>query len=60
MIFFHTEFKSKKKNFFFFLGGGGDGGLGRVCVCVGGGGSWMERRTGPNQFAPSTSLKFGE
>ena len=34
------------------VGGGGlseDGGRGR----------WMDRQTGPNQFAPSTSSKFG-
>ena len=48
VIFFHKESKSKKKNFFFFWrGGGGEAGWGR--------GRWMDRRTGPNQFAPSTS-----
>ena len=36
--------------------GGGGGGRG-VCVC--GGGRWMDRRTGLNQFAPSTSSKLG-
>ena len=25
----------------------------------GGAGKWMDSRTGPNQFAPSTSLKLG-
>ena len=34
----------------------GEGGAGLV---GGGGGRWMDRRTGPNQFAPSTSLKLG-
>ena len=57
MIFFYKESKSKKgkKNtfsyFFFFGGGRGAGGGGR--------GRWMNRRTGPNQFAPSTSSKLG-
>ena len=48
MIFF-----TKNPNFnFFFWGGGrrGGGGLG---------GRWMDIRTGPNQFAPSTSSKLG-
>ena len=35
-----------KKSDFFFLGGGG-------------GGKWMDRQTGPKQFAPSTSSKLG-
>ena len=54
-IFFRKEskFKERKKIIFFF------------CVCVGGGGNWdgwrgrwMDRRTSPNQFAPSTSSKL--
>ena len=47
---FHKESKSKKN---FFGGGGWMGG--------GGGwrGRWMDRRTGPNQFASSTSSKLG-
>ena len=28
-------------------------------VGVGGGGRWMDRQTGPNQFAPSISSKLG-
>ena len=54
--FFHKESKStkKKKFFFFFLGGGGGGG-----GEGGRGGRCMDRRTGPNQFAPSTSSKLG-
>ena len=52
MNFFQTESKSKKKT----LGGGGDGG--HVGKGVGGG-RWMDRQTGPNQFAPSTSSKLG-
>ena len=49
--FFHKE--SKSKIFFFFWGGGGG-------VVLGGGwGGWMDSRTGPNQFAPSTSSKLG-
>ena len=54
MNFFHKESKSKNK-----IGGGG-GGWGRG-EGEGGGwgrGRWMDRRTGPNQFAPSTSSKF--
>ena len=43
VIFFHKESKSKKK----FRGVGGEAVWGR--------GRWMDRRTGPNQFAPSTS-----
>ena len=35
-------------------GGGGGGGMG-----YGGRGRWMDKRTGPNQFAPSTSSKLG-
>ena len=46
-FFFHKESKSKKKLFFFGGGGGFEAGWGR--------GRWMDRRTGPNQFAPSTS-----
>ena len=48
MNFFHTE--SKHKFIFFVLGRGGGGGGGRM-----GGGRWMDRRTGPNQMALSTS-----
>ena len=48
--FFHTDSKSKKK---FFLGGGGGGSGG------GSGDRLMDRLTGQNQFAPSTSSKFG-
>ena len=44
MIFF-----TKNPNLFFFWVGGGLGG-GRD-----GGGRWMDNRTGPNHFAPSTS-----
>ena len=50
---FHRESKS----IFFFVGGGGGGGwrdgLGERR------GRWMDRRTGPIQFAPSTSSKLG-
>ena len=56
--FFHKESKSKKKKFFFGGGGGGVGVLGGVCGGLGRG-RWMVRRTGPIQFAPSTSLKLG-
>ena len=52
MNFFHKESKSKKKFFFFFFLGGGGGG-GRA------GGRWMDRRTGPHLFAPSTFSKLG-
>ena len=39
----------------FFLGGGGG-----VGMWVGGGrGRWMDRQTGSNKFAPSTSSKLG-
>ena len=51
MNFFHKESKSKKKN---LGGGGGEGVRGD-----GGRGRWMDRRTSPNQFAPSTSSKLG-
>ena len=52
--FFNKESKTylrKKKKIFF-------------CVCEWGGGGgkrgrWIDRRTGPNQFAPSTSSKLG-
>ena len=47
--FFYKDSKSKEKN----CGGGewsGGGGRGR----------WTDRRTGPNQFSPSTSSKLGE
>ena len=50
MIFFHKTSKSKKK-ILFFLGGGGGGGGGGVV----GRGSWIDRGTVPNQFAPSTA-----
>ena len=49
VFFFYKESKSnlkKKYVFFFFLGGGG-------------GVRWTDRRTGPNRFVPSTSLKLG-
>ena len=62
MNFFHKESKSKKINKNFFLGGGrGDrlGDWGGGGVGVGWGGTWMDSRTGPNQFAPSTSSKLG-
>ena len=45
MIFFHKESKSS--------GGGAVGWRG------GGGGRWMDSRTGLTQFAPSTSSKLG-
>ena len=54
--FFFTKNPNLKKKHF-FLGGAGvgvGGGLG-----VGVGGRWMDSRTGPNQFAPSTSSKLG-
>ena len=41
----------------FFLGGGGGVGLGRSVGLWGD--RWMDRRTSPNQFAPSTSSKLG-
>ena len=52
MIFFHIESKSKIK-LFFWRGGvwRGEG--------AGVGVRWMDGRTGPNQFAPSTSSKLG-
>ena len=46
--FFFTKTQNLKKIFFW-----GGGGLGGGCI-------WMDRRTGPNQFAPSISLKLGE
>ena len=46
--FFYKESKSEKK--IFFLEGGGGGG---------GGWRWLDRQTGLNQFAPSTSLQLG-
>ena len=63
VFFFYKESKSKK-NFFFFGGGGGvEGGLARVNEFFSTKnpnlkkknwrGRWMDRRTGPNQFAPS-------
>ena len=48
MNFFYYESKLKKIFFFFFGGGGG-----------GRGDRWMDRRTSPNQFAPSTVSKLG-
>ena len=50
MIFFikkDPNLKKKKKIFFFFFFFGG------------GGGRWTDTQTGPNQYAPSTSLKLG-
>ena len=47
--FIHKNSKTKKKK---NLGGGGGWGLA-------GGGRWVDRRTGPNQFAPSTFSKLG-
>ena len=46
----------------FFLGGRGE--VARVSEFFfgggwGGWGRWTDRQTGPNQFAPSTSLKLG-
>ena len=50
--FFFTKNPNPKNIFFsvflFFRGGGVLGGWGR----------WMDSRTGPNQFAPSTSSKL--
>ena len=46
VILFFTKNPNLKKNIF-FLGGGG------------GGNTWTDRRTGPTQFAPSTSSMFG-
>ena len=51
MNFFHTESKCKKKKF-------KGGGRGWVGAGAWGGGRWMDRRTGSNQFAPSTSSKL--
>ena len=48
--FFFHRIQMLKKIF------GGEGGMG---VKGRDGGRWMDRRTGPNQFAPSTSSKFG-
>ena len=45
-FFFFTKNPNLKKK---YLGGGGGGG---------GGCGWMDRQTGPNQFAPLTSLKL--
>ena len=55
MNLFDKESISKKNVCFFFWGGGGGGGGGWGRV----GGRCMDRRTGPNQFAPSTSSKLG-
>ena len=50
VIFFIKNPNLKQKNMFFWGGGAGGGrGWGRL----------TDRRTGPNQFAPSTSLKLG-
>ena len=58
--FFHTESKSKNLKKKYFFGGGAELGAGWVGVCGGGeGGRWMDRRTGPNQFALSTFSKLG-
>ena len=55
MKFFTKNPNLKKK---IFLGGrAGVEGMGGGEL--GGGGRWTDRRTGPNQFAPSTSLKLG-
>ena len=53
VIFFHTESKYKKDIFFggAGLGWGGGGGAG--------GDGWLDRRTSPDQFAPSISSKLG-
>ena len=73
MNFFYYESKLKTVcfffSFFFFwwveVGGVGAGVseflLQRIQggIRVGGGSRWTDRRTGPNQFAPSTSTKFG-
>ena len=70
--FFYKVFKSNKKNLAGGKGGGrvgkGDG-LSKLIFFtknrnrkfgVGAGwGRWTDRRTGPNQFAPSTSSKLG-
>ena len=56
MNFFFT--KNPKKNFFWDLRV--SGGRGRCRVGGGRVGRWMDSRTGPNQFAPSTSLKSGD
>ena len=53
---FFTKNPNLKRKFFFFWGGGGGRGLGGVRR---GRGTWMDRQTGPNQFAPSTSSKLG-
>ena len=47
--FFPQRIQIKNKRIFVGWGGGGS--------AVGG--RWMDRQTGPNQFAPSTSSKFG-
>ena len=53
MIFLFTQNPNLKRIFF----GGGVRGAARWCGGVGG--RWMDRRPGPNQFAPSTSSKLG-
>ena len=53
--FFFTKNPNLKK---IFLGGGGSGGVGWGEEDRGRG-RWMDRRTGPNQFAPSTCSKLG-
>ena len=58
MNFFTKNPNQKKKNFFFvvvfFWGGGG-----RRGVRGSGRGRWMDRQTGPNQFAPFNFFKVG-
>ena len=58
MNLFHKESKYKKKKkiiyflFFFFWGGGGGWRGGTGVGADGGRSRWMDRRTGPSQFAP--------
>ena len=47
-----SELSCKESKSIFFAGGGG--GVGWWGWWGGGGGRWTDRRTGPNQFAPST------
>ena len=49
-MYFFTQIPNLKKKIFFFFFGGGGGGRGNRL---------MDRLTGPNQFAPSTSSKVG-
>ena len=53
-LFFTKNPNLKFRIFFLFFWGGGGGGGG-----AGGMGRWTDRRTGPNQFAASTSSKLG-